>query len=132
MAEKPTIIPSLRYKDGNAAVTWLTEAFGFTATMVVPGEDGTLAHAELTYGGGAMMLGSTTDGGDGRLPVETGPSWTYVVVSGDLDAHYRRALASGAEVVQELEDTSYGSQGYTVRDLEGHVWSFGTYTVDVT
>jgi uncharacterized glyoxalase superfamily protein PhnB len=131
MAESPTIIPSLRYKDGNAAIGWLTKAFGFTAGMVVPGEDGGLAHAELTYHGGAVMLGSTTDGGDGRLPVETGPSWTYVVVPDDVEAHYRRALAAGAEVVQELENTGYGSQGYTVRDPEGHVWSFGTYTVDV-
>jgi len=45
----------------------------------------------------------------------------------DVDAHYARAKAAGAEIVMELEDTDYGSRGYSVRDLEGHLWSFGTY-----
>jgi uncharacterized glyoxalase superfamily protein PhnB len=124
----PTIIPSLRYKDANAAIVWLTEAFGFTAGMVVPGSDDSVAHAELTFGEGAVMLGSVTDGSDGRLAIESGPAWTYVVVE-DIAAHYKRAVAAGAEVVIEMEDTDYGSQGYTVRDPEGNVWSFGTYTV---
>ena len=33
----------------------------------------------------------------------------------------------GAEVVQGLEDTDYGSRGFTIRDAEGNLWSFGTY-----
>jgi uncharacterized glyoxalase superfamily protein PhnB len=50
----------------------------------------------------------------------------YVQVD-DADAHYARAWAAGAEIVLELQDTSYGSREYTARDLEGHLWSFGTY-----
>jgi uncharacterized glyoxalase superfamily protein PhnB len=45
----------------------------------------------------------------------------------DVDAHYRKALAAGAEIVRELSDTEYGSREYLARDLEGHLWSFGTY-----
>ena len=26
-----------------------------------------------------------------------------------------------------LEDKDYGGRGYSCRDLEGHVWSFGSY-----
>jgi uncharacterized glyoxalase superfamily protein PhnB len=33
--------------------------------------------------------------------------------------------------VREIEDTDYGSREYTARDLEGHVWSFGTYRPEV-
>ncbi len=35
--------------------------------------------------------------------------------------------ALGAEVVRPLEDQDYGSRDFSVRDLEGNLWSFGTY-----
>jgi uncharacterized damage-inducible protein DinB len=50
----------------------------------------------------------------------------YVYVE-DVDSHYRRAKAAGAEIVRDLKDTDYGSREYAARDLEGHLWSFGTY-----
>jgi uncharacterized glyoxalase superfamily protein PhnB len=45
----------------------------------------------------------------------------------DTDAHYARARAAGAEIVRELADTPYGSREYSARDVEGNLWSFGTY-----
>ena len=50
----------------------------------------------------------------------------YVVVE-DIDAHHERATAAGAELVRALQDTDYGSREYSARDVEGNVWSFGTY-----
>jgi uncharacterized glyoxalase superfamily protein PhnB len=123
---QPTIYPALRYKDAKGAITFLKEAFGFTEHAVHEAPNGTIAHAELAFGSGMVMLGSTSDGSDGRLALESGPAWLYVVVD-DPDAHHRRAVAAGAEVVQPLTDEDYGSRGYTVRDPEGNVWSFGTY-----
>lgn len=125
----PTVIPSLRYKDAKAAVSWLEQAFGFTPKTVVPGPDDSVMHAELTWRGGAVMLGSVSDGSDGRLAVEQGPAWVYVVVE-DVDAHHARAIAAGATPVRELEDMEYGSREYSVRDPEGNIWSFGTYAID--
>jgi uncharacterized glyoxalase superfamily protein PhnB len=59
--------------------------------------------------------------------VEIGtPSSVYLVVS-DPDAHHQRATAAGAEIVIPLRDEDYGSRGYTARDPEGNLWSFGTY-----
>lgn len=29
--------------------------------------------------------------------------------------------------IQGLKDEEYGSRGFTVRDPEGNLWSFGTY-----
>jgi len=29
--------------------------------------------------------------------------------------------------VLDIVNQDYGGRGYTCRDLEGHVWSFGTY-----
>jgi hypothetical protein len=45
----------------------------------------------------------------------------------EVDAHYDRAKAAGAEIVVELRNTEYGSREYSARDPEGHVWHFGTY-----
>jgi uncharacterized glyoxalase superfamily protein PhnB len=50
----------------------------------------------------------------------------YVVVDDD-DAHYARAKDAGAEIVIDIKTQDYGGRDYTARDLEGHVWTFGTY-----
>ena len=40
---------------------------------------------------------------------------------------YAQAKAAGAEIVDELEPKDYGGSGYSARDPEGHLWSFGDY-----
>lgn len=126
------IIPAVRYRDGPAAIEWLCAAFGFEKHLVVPGEGDTIAHAQLTLGNAMIMLGSGGHSDYSRLtkhPDEIGGFVTqspYIIVP-DADAHYERAKAAGAEIVRELNDTDYGSREYAARDLEGNVWSFGTY-----
>ena len=41
-----TIIPALRYRDAPAAIDWLCRAFGFEKHLVVPNDDGTVAHGD--------------------------------------------------------------------------------------
>ena len=124
------IIPALRYRNAAAAIDWLCSAFGFERKMVVLADGGRIAHAELTLGNGMVMLGDV-ETEYGRLvaapshgePVTQG---IYVVV-GDADGHYARAKAAGAEIVIDIRTQDYGGRDYTARDLEGHVWTFGTY-----
>jgi uncharacterized glyoxalase superfamily protein PhnB len=123
----PSIFPSLRYKDAPRAIEFLEQAFGFKRQMVVDGENGTIAHAELSYGDGMVMLGTDRDDSYGS---HAGQGWMYVVVE-DVDAHYAQAKAAGAEMVRELEDQEYGSRDYSARDFEGNVWSFGTYQPEI-
>jgi uncharacterized glyoxalase superfamily protein PhnB len=120
-----TFYPSFRYEDAPAAIEWLQRAFGFEAKMVVEGErEGQVTHAQLRFGDGMIMLGSTRgDDSDSHV----GQGWTYVAVEGDIDAHHERARAAGAEITREPEDQEYGSRDYSAKDLEGNVWSFGTY-----
>ena len=96
--------------------------------MEVPGPAGMIAHAEMRLGPGVIMLGSTKD--EQAVESSSDPGavryGTYVSVE-DVDAHYERARAAGAEIVRELEDMDYGSREYSARDPEGYVWSFGTY-----
>ena len=125
------IIPTMRYKDAQAAIEWLCNAFGFEKHMVVEGPNGTVVHAQLTYGGGMIMLGSARDDEFGSLmktPREAGANTqsSYVVVD-EIDAHYGQAVAAGAEIVMPLVNEDYGGQGYSVLDLEGNLWNFGSY-----
>src|SRR5262249_7206477 len=53
----------------------------------------------------------------------------YVHV-GDVDAHHARAQAAGAVIATPLQDMDYGSREYSAYDVDGHLWGFGTYTMD--
>ena len=122
-----TIWPTLGYADAPAAIRFLTEAFGFDEAFVAPGEqEGLVAHAQLRWPlGGGVMLSSITAGSflDER---HAGAASVYVVTD-EPDALFARATGTGAEVVQGLYDADYGSRGFTVKDPEGNLWSFGTY-----
>src|SRR5581483_718770 len=124
-AGAPNIFPALRYPDGPGAIEWLGKAFGFEKQMVVPGPNGTIAHAQLRLGPGFVMLGSARHE-HGANPWDNEKQGVYVYVA-DIDAHYRRAKAAGAEIVRDLQNTDYGSREYSARDPQGHLWSFGTY-----
>jgi uncharacterized glyoxalase superfamily protein PhnB len=132
MNNSATVIPCLRYRDAPAAVEWLCQAFGFEKHLVVPEEGNRIAHAQLTFGDGMIMLGSVRDNELDRLmkqPDEiggVGTQSTYIVTS-DADAHYGRAKAAGAQIVMEIKDNDYGGRGYSCRDLDGHLWHFGSY-----
>jgi uncharacterized glyoxalase superfamily protein PhnB len=127
-----TVIPAHRYRNAPAAIDWLCQVFGFERRAVYEGENGTIAHAELTLGGGMIMLGSQKDdeySSSFKTPEELGGVETrsvYLVVA-DADAAYARAVTAGGVVIRPLQDTPYGSREFAVKDLEGHSWSAGTY-----
>lgn len=127
-----SVIPTLRYEDASAAISWLGDAFGFEPHLVVPGEGGTVIHAQLVSEDVMIMLGSARDDAFGRLqkpPAGAEAVCTqspYIIVA-DPDAHYARAVASGAEIVMEIADQDHGGRMYSCRDPEGHLWSFGSY-----
>ena len=116
------IIPTIRYQDAHGAIDFLERAFGFERRAVHENEDGTVLHSELTHGRGMVMLGSRKEGDK----FETGRAVIYVIV-GDPDAVHDRAKAAGATIVSELVDQDYGSREFAAEDLEGNIWSFGTY-----
>jgi uncharacterized glyoxalase superfamily protein PhnB len=115
----PNIFPFMRFADADAALEWLSRAFGFEQREVYRDDQGLVGHAEMSLGPGIVMFG----------PGDPASQGVYVAVE-DVDAHYRQAKAAGAEITREIEDTDYGSREYTARDLEGHVWSFGSYLPD--
>jgi uncharacterized glyoxalase superfamily protein PhnB len=126
------VIPCMRYRDAPAAIDWLCATLGFEAALVVPNEDGTIAHAQLSFGNSMIMLGSVFDTEFGSLmkqPGEVGgfnTQSTYLVVN-NADLVYGRVLESGAKILLDIKDEDYGGRGFTCRDPEGHIWSIGTY-----
>ena len=132
-AGRGSIVCCLRYRDAPAAIEWLCRNLGFEKHLVVPGEGGRIAHAQLALGGGMVMLGSVDNGSVYgqriRQPDEVGGFETqspYVIVA-DADEVYRKVKADGAKIVIEIQDEDYGGRGFSFLDPEGRLWTVGTY-----
>jgi uncharacterized glyoxalase superfamily protein PhnB len=125
------VIPGFRYADAPGAIAFLCGAFGFTrhAVYADPDDPAVIHHAELTLGGGMVMLGTGRDEAGMRTPAEAGGETAsiYVVVA-DPDAHCAQARAAGAAVVKAPHaNDGYSGRSYSARDPEGRVWQFGSY-----
>ncbi len=126
------VVPTIPYRDAAAMVDWLSDAYGFEKRRVVNGENGEFRYAQLVCGGDVVMVVRADDSKLERLvvhPDQIGGVETqtcYVVVS-DVDAHYAKATAAGAEIVSGIEGRDRSDRRYTSRDPEGHIWMFGTY-----
>ncbi len=126
---RPNIFPALRYADASAALDFLQRAFGAEEKEVHRSEDGSIAHAELRLGAGIVMLGQYSQEGwmGGEPPRPLASTVSLYVVIPDPDEHFARTRDAGANIVRELAEQPYGSREYSARDLEGNLWSFGTY-----
>ena len=125
----------IAYEDGAAALTWLADAFGFRERTRLTGRDGRIAHAEMETGEGLIMLASPSSDYESprrhREECDRARKWSAVpwVIDGvlvtvdDVDAHHARARRSGARILSEVEDDTYGRR-YRAEDLEGHRWMF--------
>ncbi len=125
------IIPCLHYEDAHAAIVFLCKAFGFERGLVLEGEDGDIDHAELRMYGETLMLAGAYADADLSTPNKLGGFHAHVTIYvADVDAHYERAIAAGAEVVQERTLMPYGDRRYVARDPEGYRWSFHEHVAD--
>ncbi len=113
-----TVIPVLTYRDVPSTVAWLSAAFGFTVRLRI-GEH----RAQLNAGAGALVVAQ------GDAQPERGHAVMIRVV--DVDAHYARATAAGARIVNELATFMYGERQYSAIDPWGHVWTFSQSVADV-
>jgi uncharacterized glyoxalase superfamily protein PhnB len=128
----PRISSSAYYQDPA-----LCEAFGFEVRMKIEGEAGEIVHSELEFGEGLIMVGG--EGGwssnptrkFAKSPKSLGGQNTQsmMVHVDDIDAHFARAKAAGAVMLNEPYVSDYGAdywadRGYACEDLEGHTWYF--------
>jgi len=129
------VIPMVHYEDGEAAMDWLAEAFGFHEITRMLGDQGNLAHGEMETGHGIIMLASATPDYESpkhhRETCEAARKWSKVpwVIDGvlvlidNVDEHFSRANEAGARILSEPEVGPPGKR-YRVEDIEGHRWMF--------
>jgi uncharacterized glyoxalase superfamily protein PhnB len=133
--KQPTFASAVYYRDPLAALDWLEKAFGFKRQFVVYGPEGKVAHSEMRFEGGSVMICGSWPGMASTSPADLDGKNTqsvHVQLQSGIDAHCQRALAAGAKVVREIADQFYGDRVYVVSDPEGHVWSFGQTVRAVT
>ena len=120
---------SLAYADARAARAWLCETFGFRERSVVIGPGDTIARADVSLGSSIVMLATRRDDDpDVISPRDLGASTLALAAYvPDVEAHYERARAAGAEILAALATTEYGALGYVARDPEGYAWNFASY-----
>lgn len=133
MARATTITPVLRYQDAGAAARWLCEAFGFEEHDRAQELDGHVRFISLRLGDSFALVRPIANSVFDDLMVQpeaVGGANTQVcyLTVADTDGHRARAHAAGARIELEPQDDGLGGRFYTCRDLEGHLWSFGTRT----
>ena len=120
------VYPSLTYQDLEAALAFLQRGFGLEPVILGTDEHGAIRYAALRHGEGMILL--QPDLPEQLHGSHVGQGWVYVAVAvADPDVHFQRAKAAGVEVLGDPHDAMGGTmRGYSARDLEGNLWSFGT------
>ncbi len=115
----------LIYPDVQAAVAWLTAAFGFVERVRIPDNH----RAQLSFGDGAVIVGDVR--GERRPPRAGEVTHSVMVRVDDARGHCERARAHGARIRKEPADQPFGERQYEVEDLAGHQWTFSETLADV-
>lgn len=124
---RPSFSSAVFCRDPRVALEWLERAFGFTRSLVVGDAQGRVAHAEMSFGDGVVMIGT---GGWSDFAVSASlldgknTQCVHVQLESDIDAHCERARAAGAVILQAPADQFYGDRTYRACDPERHVWTF--------
>ena len=129
------VVPMIAYEDGNVAMDWLIEAFGFVEADRRMSPDGALTHGELQVGDAIIMLATPTPDYESpkhhREHCEAARTWSKVpyIIDGvlvqvdNVEEHCARARAAGAVILSDPHDTDDG-RFYRAEDVEGHRWMF--------
>ncbi|MGH7744623.1 MAG: VOC family protein [Candidatus Dormibacteria bacterium] len=122
-----TILPHIVYQDLVGAIAWLGAAFGFREHYRYGAPSG----AQVHLGNAWMMLRQAREGS--ASPAKLGyATQSLTVFIEDVEAHYQRAKAAGAKIVEEPHTTEYGEFQYAAEDLERHHWLFARHAKDVS
>ena len=128
-APTATVVPVLIYEDVDKAIDWLCGAFKFKERLRMARSDGRVAHAQLSVGEGAVMLGAP--GAEFRPPHPNEVNQYVIVRVEDVDRHFEHAKRFGARIVQPPTNMPFGERVYTAADPAGHRWTFSQSIADV-
>ena len=123
MAQIPSITPLLRYRDVRGAADWLCQAFGFSEHDIQKEADDTINYVILNLADRFVLVAPS--GGEAFKSLLVQPEETnwastqtcYVTVD-DIEAHFARAQAAGAQIDAEIEEDGFGGRYYFCRVSE--------------
>lgn len=122
-----TILPHVEYNNLPDAIEWLGAAFGFVEHYRYGNP---VSGAQIHLGDAWVMVRAAKEGY--RNPAELGfGTQSLTIFVEDVEAHYARTRAAGAEIIEELHETEYGELQYGTEDPEGHHWLFSRHARDV-
>jgi uncharacterized glyoxalase superfamily protein PhnB len=124
------LLPHIVYQDVGKAIAWLTNAFGFSEHYRY-GEPGEPNGAQMYLGNAWIMLRGPRQGEASPAELGHGTQSLTVFVE-DVDAHFEKAKAAGAKIVEELNETAYGERQYGAEDLDSHHWLFSRHARNVS
>ena len=130
----PRIMARLAYEDVAGAIEFLESAFGFAERVDerIADSDGHVTLTELDVLDSRIMVGQVGAHGVASPRALGGSTQALIVYVDEIDAHYARARAAGAEIVSEPADQFWGDRRYEAKDTEGHIWNFHEHLRDVT
>jgi DNA-binding transcriptional MerR regulator len=115
----------LVYRDLEAMQQYLVDVFGFAAGALTRHGGTKVVHAEVHVGDGVIWMHQESPHHRLASPATSGTASHCMAIDvDDVEAHYARTKAAGAEIVYEPTDMPYGVREYAVRDPEGALWSF--------
>lgn len=116
------------YADALGAIRFLVDTFGFEEQLVVTATDGTtVVHSQLRWPEGGVVQVGTYD--PANVFTHAPGEQSLYVVTADPDAVWRRCDGLGLEVIRPPHAPDHDPEGlgFSLRDPEGNIWSFGTY-----
>ncbi len=122
------VLPHLTYEDLSAAISWLTATFGFVEHFRY-GDP--IQGAQMHLGDAWIMVHGAGEGSASPRTAGVRTQSLTIFVE-DVDAHFQKAKAAGAAMVEELHETVYGEFQFAADDPEGHRWIFSRHARDLS
>jgi len=122
---------ALNFADATAGIRFAVDVLGFEEQLVVPGDEpGVVVHGELRWPEGGVVQAATADRAGNVYSARPIGSDSLYVITADPMAVYERCVTNGAQILAEPSAPHYDPAGlvFSVRDPEGNIWAFGTYT----
>jgi uncharacterized glyoxalase superfamily protein PhnB len=126
-----TLLPHVVYQDIAEAIVWLTKTFGFSEHYRYGEPGGPVSGAQMHLGNAWIMLKRARPGSASPAHLGYGTQSLSVFLE-DVDAHFQKAKAAGAKIVEDLHETVYGERQYGAEDLAGHHWLFSRHARDLS
>jgi uncharacterized glyoxalase superfamily protein PhnB len=118
-----TVLPHIVYRDVEAAIAWLGNAFGFVEHYRY-GDPA--SGAQMSAGNAWIMLEKVRHEGGSPKQLGFGTQSLTIFIE-EIDAHFQMAKSAGVTILEDLHETVYGELQYGAEDLDGHHWLFSRH-----